>query len=147
MDEPHAGLPAAGGARGASRQGGDVGVLGGRFFSVDVYLGRQLTPVRTEPLFLAFLARPDRPVALLSERVWNDFTDDVRSRLEILDRLRVRRQVMLIVRAREPSSAAAPTRSRSTGWTMTDVLGAAPARRQYRPRPVRLRNSRGSGCR
>jgi hypothetical protein len=90
-------------------KGGDVGVLGGRFFSVDVYLGRQLTPVRTEPLFLAFLARPDRPVALLSERVLNDFTDDVRSRLEILDRLRVRRQVMLIVRAREPSSAAAPT--------------------------------------
>jgi hypothetical protein len=63
--------------------------------------------VRTEPLFLAFLARPDRPVALLSERVWNSFTDDVRANLEILDRLRVRRQVMLIVRARDPSAAAA----------------------------------------
>jgi hypothetical protein len=65
--------------------------------------------VRTEPLFLAFLARPDRPVGLLSERVWNSFTDDVRANLEILDRLRVRRQVMLIVRAREPSAAPAPT--------------------------------------
>ena len=90
-------------------KGGDVGVLGGRFFSVDVYLGRQLTPVRTQPLFLTFLARPDRPVALLSERVWNSFTDDVRANLEILDRLRVRRQVMLIVRARALSAAPAPT--------------------------------------
>ena len=89
-------------------KGGDVGVLGGRFFSVDVYLGRQLTPVRTEPLFLAFLARPDRPVALLSERAWNSFTDRVRASIDILDRLRVRRQVMLIVRARDASAPAAP---------------------------------------
>ena len=89
-------------------KGADVGVLGGRFFSVDVYLGRQLTPVRTEPLFLAFLARPDRPVALLSERMWNSFTDRVRASIDILDRLRVRRQVMLIVRARDASAPAAP---------------------------------------
>ena len=85
-------------------KGGDAGVLGGRFFSVDVYLGRPLTPVRTQPLFLAFVARPDRPVVLLSERVWNEFTDDVRSRLEVLERLRVRRQLMLIVRAGEPGA-------------------------------------------
>ena len=38
---------------------------------------------------------------------------------------------MLIVRAREPSSAAAPDRSRSTGWTMTD------ARRRPRASSVR----------
>ena len=56
-----------------------------------MYLGRQLTPVRTEPLFLAFLARPDRPVALLSERMWSSFTDRVRASIDILDRLRVRR--------------------------------------------------------
>ena len=89
-------------------KGGDAGVLGGRFFSVDVYLGRPLTPVRTQPLFLAFVARPDRPVVLLSERVWNKFTDDVRSRLEVLERLRVRRQLMLIVRAREPGASPTP---------------------------------------
>jgi 4-amino-4-deoxy-L-arabinose transferase-like glycosyltransferase len=90
-------------------KGGDAGVLGGRFFSVDVYLGRPLTPVRTQPLFLAFVARPDRPVVLLSERVWNEFTEDVRSRLEVVDRLRVRRQLMLIVRAREPGATPPPT--------------------------------------
>ena len=66
-------------------KGGDAGVRGGRFFSVDVYLGRPLTPVRTLPLFLAFVARPDRPVVLLSERVWNEFTEDMRSRLEVLE--------------------------------------------------------------
>jgi 4-amino-4-deoxy-L-arabinose transferase-like glycosyltransferase len=87
-------------------KGGDVGVLGGRFFSVDVYLGRQLTPVRTEPLFLAFLARPDQPVAILSERVWNSFREDVRANIEVLERLRVRRQYMLVVRAREPGATA-----------------------------------------
>jgi len=82
-------------------RGGDAGVLGGRFFSVDVYLGRPLIPVRTQPLFLGFLARPDRPPALLSERVWDSFRPDVRAQIDVLERFKVRRQVMLIVRARE----------------------------------------------
>jgi 4-amino-4-deoxy-L-arabinose transferase-like glycosyltransferase len=90
-------------------KGGDAGVLGGRFFSVDFYLGRPLTPVRTQPLFLAFVTRPDRPVVLLSERVWNEFPEDVRSQLEVVERLRVRRQLMLIVRAREPGATPPPT--------------------------------------
>jgi hypothetical protein len=90
-------------------KGRDAGVLGGRFFSVDVYLGRPLTPVPTQPLFLAFVARPDRPVVLLSERVWNELTEDMRSKLEVVERLRVRRQLMLIVRAREPGATPPPT--------------------------------------
>jgi hypothetical protein len=98
-------------------QGADAGVLGGRFFSVDVYLGRPLTPVRTEPLFLAYVNRPDRPVVLVSERVYNAFGAGVRANLEVLESLKVRRQVMLIVRAREAGGvpmppAAAPPPSR-----------------------------------
>jgi len=89
-------------------KGGDAGVLGGRFFSVDVYLGRPLIPVRTQPLFLAFLARPDRPPAMLSERVWDSFRPDVRDQIEVLEQFRVRRQVMLIVRAREGAVFAPP---------------------------------------
>jgi hypothetical protein len=89
-------------------KGADAGVLGGRFFSVDVYLGRPLTPVRTEPLFLAYVNRPDQPVVLLSERVWNSFNEGVRARMEVLERLRVRRQYMLIVRAREPGGVPMP---------------------------------------
>ena len=98
-------------------KGGDAGVLGGRFFSVDVYLGRPLTPVRTEPLFLAYVNRPDRPVALVSERVFNAFGPSVRANLEVLEQLKVRRQYMLIVRARQAGGvpmppAAAPPPSR-----------------------------------
>jgi len=89
-------------------KGADAGVLGGRFFSVDVYLGRPLTPVRTEPLFLAYVNRPDQPVVLLSERVWNSFNEGVRAKMEVLERLRVRRQYMLIVRAREPGGVPMP---------------------------------------
>ena len=98
-------------------KGADAGVLGGRFFSVDVYLGRPLTPVRTEPLFLNYVNRPDRPVVLVSERVYNAFGEGVRANLEVLERLKVRRQYMLIVRAREVGGvpiapAAAPPPSR-----------------------------------
>jgi 4-amino-4-deoxy-L-arabinose transferase-like glycosyltransferase len=89
-------------------KGADAGVLGGRFFSVDVYLGRPLTPVRTQPLFLTFVNRPDRPVVLLSERVWTTFSEDVRAHMDVLERLRVRRQYMLIVRAREPGGVPMP---------------------------------------
>ena len=98
-------------------RGADAGVLGGRFFSVDVYLGRPLTPVRTEPLFLAYVNRPDRPVVLVSERVFNAFNESVRAHLEVLEQLKVRRQNMLIVRAREvggvpmpPAAASPPSR-------------------------------------
>jgi 4-amino-4-deoxy-L-arabinose transferase-like glycosyltransferase len=89
-------------------QGADAGVLGGRFFSVDFYLERPLIPVRSEPLFLAFVNRPERPVAMVSERVWNAFPANVRASLEILERQRVRRQYMLIVRAREAGGVPMP---------------------------------------
>ena len=118
-------------------KGGDAGVLGGRFFSVDVYLGRPLTPVRTQPLFLAFVARPDRPVVLLSERVWNEFTDDVRSRIEVLERLRVRRQLMLIVRAREPGGDTDDGPGAAGHRTMTELLRGAPRVVSVGPRSLR----------
>jgi hypothetical protein len=45
---------------------------------------------------------------LLSERVWITFSEDVRAHMDVLERLRVRRQYMLIVRAREPGGVPMP---------------------------------------
>jgi 4-amino-4-deoxy-L-arabinose transferase-like glycosyltransferase len=82
-------------------RGGTVGIIGGRYFSIDVYLKRPLARVYTLPEFLVFARRPDRPVMVMPERVWGEMTEDERAGFDLLERLRVRRQVMLVVRARE----------------------------------------------
>jgi 4-amino-4-deoxy-L-arabinose transferase-like glycosyltransferase len=84
--------------------GGEVGISGGRFFSIDFYLGRALTPVRTLPAFEAWLARPDRPVNVVTERAWNDMRDGIQSEVEVLDSMRVRKHTMLLLRGAGPAS-------------------------------------------
>jgi 4-amino-4-deoxy-L-arabinose transferase-like glycosyltransferase len=83
-------------------QGGAVGITGGRFFSIDFYLGRALTPVRTVAAFDAWLARPDRPMVAIIGREWSLYRNKVRSDVEILDTTRVRAHLMFLVRLSEP---------------------------------------------
>ena len=79
-------------------QGGEVGVSGGRFFSIDFYLRRALTTVRTADTFDAWTARPDRPVVIVTDRAWARMRDHVRPDLEIVDSMLIRTHTMLIVR-------------------------------------------------
>ncbi|HEU4367106.1 MAG TPA: glycosyltransferase family 39 protein [Methylomirabilota bacterium] len=85
-------------------RGGDVAVTGGRFFSIDFYLGRGLTPARTPATLDAWLARPDRPVSVVTGRAWGFMRGLVRSEVEVLDTMRVRKHVILVVRAADPAS-------------------------------------------
>ncbi len=83
-------------------QGGAVGITGGRFFSIDFYLGRALTPVRTVGAFDAWLNRPDRPMVVMIGREWSSYRNQVRSSVEVLDTMRVRTHLMFLVRLSEP---------------------------------------------
>jgi hypothetical protein len=83
-------------------QGGAVGITGGRFFSIDFYLGRALTPVRTVAAFDAWLARPDRPIVAIIGREWSVYRNEVSSEVEVLDTMRVRTHLMFLVRLAEP---------------------------------------------
>lgn len=99
-------------------QGGAVGITGGRFFSIDFYLGRALTPVRTVASFDAWVNRPDRPLVVIISREWSLYRNQVLSEVEVLDTMRVRTHLMFLVRLTEPGSPRtgpvrpAPTRLR-----------------------------------
>jgi 4-amino-4-deoxy-L-arabinose transferase-like glycosyltransferase len=79
-------------------QGGPVRVVGGRFFAIDVYLGRSLTPLRTTQAFKEYIEGPERGVIVLNQRTWNTFPREMTANVEILERLRVRTQVMYVIR-------------------------------------------------
>jgi 4-amino-4-deoxy-L-arabinose transferase-like glycosyltransferase len=82
-------------------RGGEIGVHGGRFFSIDFYLERALTPVRTAEALTAWLGRPGRPLVVMSGRALKE----VEARLpatEVVDTMRVRSHVMYVVRRAEP---------------------------------------------
>jgi 4-amino-4-deoxy-L-arabinose transferase-like glycosyltransferase len=96
-------------------QGGPVGISGGRFFSVDFYLGRALTRLRTLPEFDAWLGRPDRPLVVVSGRAWSLMRGGARQDVEVLDTILVRTHLMFLLRRTE---GGAPSRE-----------PAAPARR------------------
>jgi 4-amino-4-deoxy-L-arabinose transferase-like glycosyltransferase len=83
-------------------QGGDVGVTGGRFFSIDFYLGRGLTPVRTVAAFDEWLGRPDRPLVVTSGRAWRLLRGQARPDVEVLDTMRVRSHLMFLLGLTEP---------------------------------------------
>src|SRR5262249_35301763 len=83
-------------------QGGKVGITGGRFFSIDFYLGRALTPVRTPKAFDDWLDRPDQPISVITGRFWSDMRTQVRPEVEPLDMMRVRTQLMWLMRRTEP---------------------------------------------
>jgi len=81
--------------------GGEVGIAGGRFFSIDFYLGRGLTPVRSNQALDEWLARPDRPIAVISERLWTPTREHITTPAQVLDARRVRSHEMFIIRRAE----------------------------------------------
>jgi 4-amino-4-deoxy-L-arabinose transferase-like glycosyltransferase len=98
--------------------GGPIGITGGRFFSIDFYLGRALTPVRTIPAFDAWLAREERPLVVVTGRAWSQMRSQVRPNVEVLDTMRVRTHLMFLLRrATEPppSRSGHPRPSPATG--------------------------------
>ena len=88
--------------------GGPVGVTGGRFFSIDFYLERDAAGVRTGAALDAWLARPDRPIAVVTGRAWNGMRVHLKTPTEVLDVMRVRSHDMVIVRRPEAAPSAAP---------------------------------------
>ncbi|MBI4610653.1 MAG: glycosyltransferase family 39 protein [Candidatus Rokubacteria bacterium] len=79
--------------------GAAVAVFGGRFFPLDFYLGRDLRRIRTEEELEAYLARPERPAVVVAEGSWRALQGKVSQDVRVLDRMRVRGQEMLVVRA------------------------------------------------
>jgi 4-amino-4-deoxy-L-arabinose transferase-like glycosyltransferase len=82
--------------------GGPVGITGGRFFSLDFYLGRPLTPVRTVAAFDEWLARDERPLVVVTSHAWSHMRSQVRPDVEILDTMRIRSHLMFLLRRTEP---------------------------------------------
>ena len=82
--------------------GGPVGIAGGRFFSIDFYLGRGLTPVRSSQALDEWLARPEWPIAVISGRAWRPMRTEIHTPAEVLDSMRIRPHEMVIVRRAEP---------------------------------------------
>jgi 4-amino-4-deoxy-L-arabinose transferase-like glycosyltransferase len=85
-------------------QGGAVGITGGRFFSIDFYLGRPLTSVPTVAAFDAWVTRPDRPLVVIIGREWQRYRHRVRSNVEVLDTMRIRSHLMFLVRLADPDT-------------------------------------------
>jgi 4-amino-4-deoxy-L-arabinose transferase-like glycosyltransferase len=89
-------------------QGGEIGVHGGRFFSIDFYLGRGLTPVRTVPAVETWLARRDRPLVVTPGRAWDWMKPQLQSEVEVVDTMRVRSHVMYLLRRSDRDAAGRP---------------------------------------
>jgi 4-amino-4-deoxy-L-arabinose transferase-like glycosyltransferase len=105
-------------------QGSEVGVVGGRFFSIDFYLGRALTPVRTAAAFDEWLARPSRPLVVTTGREWSTLRGQARSDVEVVDTMRVRTHLMFLLRLVEPS----PPRPGATAPEREGTLQRTPPR-------------------
>ena len=90
--------------------GGDVGVTGGGFFSIDFYLGRALTAVRSVPDLDAWLDRPGHPLLVVSNRAWSAMRTQARNDVEVVDSMRVRGHLMFLLRRVEPPERLGPPR-------------------------------------
>jgi len=90
--------------------GGDVGVTGGRFFSIDFYLGRALTPVPSGPDIDAWLDRLGHPLLVVSNRAWSAMRAQARSDVEVVDSMRVRGHLMFLLRRVESPERLGPPR-------------------------------------
>jgi hypothetical protein len=91
-------------------QGGEVGVTGGRFFSIDFYLGRALTAVRSVPAVDAWLDRPGHPLLVVSNRAWSAMRMQARADVEVVDSMRVRGHLMFLLRRVTPPERLGPPR-------------------------------------
>src|SRR5207244_164139 len=103
--------------------GGPVGINGGRLFSIDFYLGRSLTPVRTPPALDAWLVRPERPIAIVTGRAWAPMKEQLTTPAEVLDVMRVRAHEMVIVRR---AGSRAETIERATAEALARLTGGRP---------------------
>ncbi|HEX2441370.1 MAG TPA: glycosyltransferase family 39 protein [Methylomirabilota bacterium] len=79
-------------------QGGEVGVAGGRFFSIDFYLGRAATTVRSVPELDDWLDRPGHPLLVVTSRAWSTMRTQARGDVEVVDSMRVRGHLMFLLR-------------------------------------------------
>jgi 4-amino-4-deoxy-L-arabinose transferase-like glycosyltransferase len=109
-------------------QGGDVGVLGGRFFSIDFYLGRALTPVRTVEAFDTWVGRPDRPLVVITGRAWSLLRAQARPDVEVVDTMRVRKHLMFLLRRADPPVTRAGATPAAAQPGKPPGPGAAPPR-------------------
>jgi 4-amino-4-deoxy-L-arabinose transferase-like glycosyltransferase len=78
-------------------RGEETRVLGGRYFQVELYLGRSMPRIWTVEDFNQFVLSPERHVALVDERGWRTIHDRVPPEVRVLDRLHVRGRDMLVV--------------------------------------------------
>ena len=89
-----------------AREAGDapVGavVIGDYFLQLDFYLERPVTPLYTAEDVRVFLARPERPVAVVEERDWRRLGAPGGSDVRVVARWRVSGQEDLIVRRGPP---------------------------------------------
>jgi 4-amino-4-deoxy-L-arabinose transferase-like glycosyltransferase len=120
-------------------QGSEVGVAGGRFFSIDFYLGRWLTPVGTVAAFDEWLARPSRPLVVTTGRVWSTLRGQARPDVEVVDTMRVRMHLMFLLRLVEPTpprgGATVPDREGTLQRTPPRSSPPAPPRQAPATRP------------
>ncbi len=78
--------------------GAEAGAFGGRWFSIDFYMGRPLRTIRTVEEFNEFLARTDRPVVVVNGRAWSLIQGRTSPSVRVLEDMTVRGQQMLILR-------------------------------------------------
>jgi 4-amino-4-deoxy-L-arabinose transferase-like glycosyltransferase len=108
--------------------GGDVGISGGRFLSIDFYLGRALTPLQTVAAFDQWLERPDRPLVVISGRAWRLMRGQARPDVEVLDTMRMRSHLMFLLGLTEspPSQAGAEPRPSRSGHPRPEPASRPP---------------------
>ena len=82
-------------------QGGEVGIIGGRFLSIDFYLGRALTPIQAVSALDEWLERPDRPIVVVTGHVWS-LMRQAHQDVEVLDMMRIGSHLMFLLRHGEP---------------------------------------------
>jgi hypothetical protein len=73
-------------------------LFGGRFFSIDFYLGRPLRQLQTVGEFNAHVARAERPVVVVRGPVWRVIQGEIARDVRVLEQMTIGRQNMLIVR-------------------------------------------------
>lgn len=78
--------------------GGDAGMCGVKWFSLDFYLGRPVLWAGTAQECDAFLARADRPVGVVNRRTWRSIQGKASPALVVLEETTIGGQNVLILR-------------------------------------------------
>ena len=80
--------------------GGDMRLFSASLLlPIDFYAGRQIERMLEIQELRDYLARPDRPVALIDRRYWRDFQAKMPPDLAVLEKIPVQGQELYIVRA------------------------------------------------